>query len=153
MDIVKNRWPQFKQELLTFIYLSTIQVWINFNFPTFIKQVHPFNIIIPTLLSIICISIYLLILIFPETLSFIIDDTLNSAEYLLSSASQTSNPLLFKRIYIGFLVVLFHAVYLYNWHRNYYGLPNIWYIILYVHSISIFILIYKAFQRYKNKII
>ena len=144
MNILKDRWPQFKQELPTFLYLSILQIWINFNFPPLVRLPSPWNIVVPILLSVFCVVSYLFILAFPDAVSFIIDD-------ILSLANQTPNPVLFKRLYIAFLALIYHAMYFFMWYKNYYGMSNSWYIILYVFYATIFVLLYRAIARYRNR--
>lgn len=144
MNIFKARWPQLKQELPTFLYLSIFQLWINFNFPSFVKLATPWNIMVPIVMSVFCILLYFFIFAFPEVTSPMVDDALRFADF-------TANPAFFKRIYVGFFLLMYHVMYFFMWYKNYYGMSDRWYIILYGYTIIVWVLMYRAIARYKNK--
>jgi hypothetical protein len=80
-----------------------------------------------------------------------IDDILNSANLMASAVTGTSNPVLVKRLYIGFIIFLYHAVCFYSWHKNYYGTSTLWYIIMYLFTVTFVALVYRSIQRYKSR--
>lgn len=141
MNIFKGRWPQLIQNLSTIIYLSIVQIWLNFNFPAHSRLGSPWNIIVGIMASIACLLAYISVFAFPEKYV-----TLFNLEFF----DDSSNPILFKRIFTGFMLAVFHITSLYLWHIDYYGLTNTWYIILYANNSTALILLYRAIKRYKN---
>ena len=138
MNISKDRWLNFKQNLPTLIYLSIVQTWLNFNYPVFIRLGNPLSILITVLLSILCIAIYTYVFVYPENLS---------RQMNLEFLDDFPNPIFAKNLFNFLYFGLGYLFYLYLCSKNFYNVDGIWYVVWYVHYVVTFILIYRAVNR------
>ena len=62
------------------------------------------------------------------------------------------NSLLLKEIFKIIMILVFHLGLFYFWYIDFYGMPDIFYAISYVHCIIAFMLMAKALDSYNNRI-
>lgn len=119
---------------LLVIYLAISQVWLNFNYPAFMRLGSPFNIIVPTILTILCFNVYFIVYKFPHSF-FSLFTFLNDF------------PPMYKKLFIILFVAYIHVLFLYIWHKDYYAATSLFYFVLYVHCLVTFILINRAIAQ------
>ena len=138
MHISKNRWLNFKQNLPSLIFLSIVQIWLNFNYPVFIRLGHPWSILLAILSSIACIFVYVYAFAYPETFS---------RQMNLAFLDDLPNPTLIKNIFVYLYFGLGYLFYLYVCSINFHNVDGRWYVIWYAHFVIAFVLIYRAVKR------
>ncbi len=131
MDI-KEIYNNLKPNFIPFIYVCNAQMVLNFTFPPFIRWERPFNIIIPIIVTIICVIIYIHSFAFPA--KHIEDFELKIEE---------TTPRLDK-IYKLLHIFLFHMAFIYIWYKNPFDLTNWLYFTYYLHFIIVHALILRA---------
>jgi hypothetical protein len=138
MNILAERRSKFRQELIPIIYVSIFQIWLNFNFPAFIRLGSPWNSIISLIMSIACIIIYIFIFSYADTYASYVN-----LEYL----DEAQNPSTLKNIERGGLLIVAHIGLFFAWHKNLYSMADMLYVLCYVHCFIAFILLYRAVNR------
>lgn len=136
--MISFSWIQCKKELPIFVYLSVIQIWLNFNFPAFNRLGSP---VVQVLLSIVSVGVYLHVILFTERYVKYID---------MSFLDDFPDPALVKNIFKAGMLFVLHVSYLYLWLINFYGVASIWYLILYVHWAITFLLLYNAISSKRS---
>lgn len=116
--------------ILLLVYLMIAQVWLNFNYSAFMRLGSTFNIIIPTIATIMCSCIYSIIFLYPEVIP-------SPLKYF----NDFPNSKMYKRLLVVSISFLINIFYLYLWHVNYYSASNVWYLILYIQYIVTLIFI------------
>lgn len=126
------------KKVAALLYLSTIQTWLNFNYPAFVKLGSPLNFIASTFVSIICIFVYLYIFLYGKNF---ISKIVN-----LKFLDDFPDSMFFKNIFIVGMLIIFHTIYFYMW-QTHYNISNVWPIICYLHCILTFLLIYIVHKK------
>ena len=139
MNISEEHLSKFRQELPTIIFISTIHVWLCFNFPAYMRLGFPWSTIVAVAMSIFGITAY--VIMFSSPRKFVsclnfdqIDETLFGGRIL-------------KKIMPIWIIIVYHVTMLVMWYRNFYHMPSIYYAILYIYSVAIYILLFKAASR------
>ena len=141
MNIFKGRWPQFKQELPTILYLLIIQIWLNFNCPFVRWFPYPWNLIVASALCVICAFLYIYNFVFPEKYAPLVN---------LEFLDDFPNPTFFKKLFWAWKLFVATVVYLFMWKKDYWHMSFAWYLLCYLHYIVTIFLMYKAIKRYQN---
>jgi len=141
ITITKNRWPQFKQELLPIAYVCIVQTWWHFYSPPFIK-IKSFSpllgIILTTLSYLFCISAF----IFPE--KYAASFTLKHLDH---APAADSLKMMHRTIRTTVVIICMFLL----WYSDIWGMPNTFYAILYAHSAIAYLLMARAVKKYTNK--
>ena len=139
MNNLNKHWSKFKQELLPIVYVSAIQIWFLFNFPPrFMRLGSPWNVILITLQIIIAVSCTIFIFSFADKLEPFI-----SLKYLDAFPHAQT----FKMIQRIWLLAIFVIGAFFVWYKDFYGMSNMGYLLLYSFWIITFILLYRAAYR------
>jgi hypothetical protein len=143
MNISRERWAKFKQELNSIIVVSIFQIWWNFNFPAFMRLDDSMRFILGISMSVI--STFVFIYVFSSADKY-------APYYNLEGFNEGPEEYrdIFKNIYRIGLIALTHIVIFYIWHNNIYGMSNLYYAILYAHCLISRVLIAKAINRPKD---
>lgn len=141
MNIFKNCWFPFKQNLPTILYLSFVQTWLNFNYPAIIKLGSSLTLLSSAVISIVCIIVYTYVFLFPEKYAPLVN---------LKFLDDFPDPILYKGIFIGLLLFVFNSTYLYLWYIDYHHASDAWYVVWYAHYVITLMLMYRAVKNYKN---
>ena len=139
MNISKGRWSKFKQEFPTIIFISTIHVWGCFNFPAYMRLGFPWSTIVAATMSVFGVTTYVIMFSSPRKFVFClkfeqIDETLFGGHIL-------------KKIMPIWVITVYHVTMLVMWYKNFYHMPGIYYAILYIYSVAIYILLFRAASR------
>ena len=138
---LKGRWPQFRQECISIVYLSCVHVWWSFNFPAYVRLGTSWSAILGVIASIGATFLTLYIFLFPE----------KHPPYL-NFVDVAPSMRLFTNILRACNVALFHAMAFFVWYNDLYGMSNFYYCLCYAHFYISFVLMHRAVQRYKYKI-
>jgi hypothetical protein len=141
MNILKGRWTKFKRELPSIIYISTVQIWWNFNFPAWVNLKAPWNTILGVSMSIGTTIVYIFIFSFADK---------SAPHFNLEYLDKAPNGQLFKNIERTIILTIVHVAIIYEWYYDFFHMPNIYYVLLYVHYLSFFVLIFRAINRDKK---
>ena len=139
MTVLDGRWAKFKQELLPILYVSIIQVWWFFKFPpTFMQVATPWNTVLMIIQSIIGISCTIFVFSFADNRLVLFNlahlDAFPHAQVL----KKIQRTIFIAAIVIGALLA---------WYKDFYGMSNLAYLLLYSFWIITFILLYRAAYR------
>jgi len=140
MNIFKNRYSNIKQNCISIICVSAVQIWFNFKFPAFIRRGTFLHIIFGVTASIITTFVCLYVFAYPERYKSFVD-----LEYLDDAPEQYRQ--LFKDLHRALLISVIIAASFYFWYTDYYGMSNTWYIILYAYWFTAFALMIRAIKR------
>ncbi len=139
MNNLNGRWSKFREELLPILYVSAIQVWWLFNFsPKFMRLGSPWNVILITIQTITAISTTIFAFSFADKLPRFIN-----LEYLDAFPHAQT----FKMIQRMCLLASFVIGVFFVWYKDFYGMSNMGYFLLYSFWIITFILLYRAAYR------
>jgi hypothetical protein len=143
MNISRERWAKFKQELNSIIVVSIFQIWWNFNFPAFMRLDDSMRFILGISMSVISTFIFIYVFSFADKYA---------PYYNLKGFSEGPEEYrdIFKNIYRIGLIALLHIVMFYVWWNNLYEMSNFHYAIFYTDFLITFALIAKAINRPKN---
>ncbi len=141
MNISQERWSKFKQELLTIIFISTIHIWWIFNFPAYMRLGSFYTNILGICMGIFGVILYAFIFSYPKKcvacLKFEQIDT--------ELCGYT-----FKKV-MRILIAAFVAILLLIlWYKDFYRMPSIYYILLYIYYVTFFVLLFRAANRQPN---
>jgi len=139
----KERWSKFKQELIPIIYVSTFQIWWNFNFPPIIRLGTPWSTVLGLSLSIVITFVYIFTFSFADKYA-----SQFNLEYL-DGAPEPYGPILKKIERIG-LIAIAHISMFFVWYNDLYGMSNIYYALCYAYCLTGFVLMARAINRPKN---
>jgi hypothetical protein len=134
MNIFKECWPKFKQELVPIVYLSTVQVWMILNFPLYVKMGSFWMASISIASVILCVALFSSIDKYAHCFDLSYLDHIPNGQLLKTIQ---------KAIIIGSCLIGMFFI----WYKNLYGLPNAGYALLYIHFFIAFVLIKRAAER------
>ncbi len=141
MNIFTRHWPKLKQEMLTILYLSCIQILWFFNLPAFTKLEAPSNTIVPVVMS--ALTIVFLSVVIAKTHAYV------------QSRGSNVSYFVFSKYPYGQILNIVHVVCcaagLYIGMRvsnNYfYHMTNSWFIFFYINTLIATVLVYRAIHR------
>lgn len=143
MNILKERWPQIKQEAFPLFYLCLVNTWLSFQCPLFLKSAGGFSSTIASILvSIIGILCSIYIFVFPEKCAPSIN-----FEHLDNFPYGNILKIIQRGIFIAAMVVTM----LFAWYTDFYGMSNTHYVLWYGHWVISFVLIIQAMDRYNKQ--
>jgi hypothetical protein len=140
MNFFQKHLSKFKQELASIVFLSAIQVWLNFNFPAFVRLGTPLSTIVSLSISVFSVLVYVYVFLYADTYV----PRFNLA-YLDDAPEPYRNTL--KNLHRIGLITLALVSIVYLWYRDYYRMSNIWYVIMYAHQLLAFMLMVRAINR------
>lgn len=132
--------PNFKQELPSIILISALQAWWNFNFPAIVRFGSPYNFIFSSVLTIVCIAIY--VYIFSNASKY-------RSVYSFDFLNDVPEPLQTKLKLLGKCMAVVMALLIFGsfWFMDYYQMTNLHYAALYSFYILAFLLMYNAVHK------
>ncbi len=140
MNTLQTHWSKFKQEYISILYVSIIQIWFNFKFPAFIKLGTPLNTIVSLSCSIATTLCYMIV--FSHANIYLSQYNLEGSNNTQEKYKKTAQ----KALQIG-LFIWAHILFFYMWRHNYYDMSAFFYALFYVHCLTVFLLIARAITR------
>lgn len=137
----KTRWPQVRKKLPELLYVAIVQTWFMMRFPTIVTLASPFDIIFKIGISILAFCMCFSIFVFPEDYA---------SALTLEHLDNHPYPEFTKRITFAMQLVFAHVGFFLLWYKDYYGVSNTAYALLYAHCVILYFLIYKAVWESKN---
>jgi hypothetical protein len=134
MNISAERWTNFKQELPAILILSIMQVWMVFNFPSYYARLgSPWSTLFMVAISFIGIVCISFIFVFSERV--VRFSYKSPVDYLLKNMSFAC---FFAMMNISILIA---------WYKDFYDMPNTYYVIFYGYYLLFFVLLARASNR------
>lgn len=137
MNINQRHWPYLKQYTLLLIGLCFIQIILNFYFPPFAK-LGRWSLLVKITTSLAVISFYAMIAMFPESYA---------RQSNLEFFDDFPDPVLVKKLFRVWKIILCAMLSLYFWHIKFYRLPTFWYFILFINFVVSDIILYLMLRR------
>lgn len=141
MNIPKNSRARFKKFFPEFLLFIALQILLNYNFPAFVRLGSPLNIVVEALVSVACVVVYAHLFLFPENYIRLIN---------LEFFDDFQDPILFKSIFKGLMLMVCQVSWSYLWYIDYYNMSNEWYIILYSYYTFAFLIIRKVIKASRS---
>lgn len=137
MNILEIHLPKWKQGLPAILFMSTIHIWWCFNFPAYIRLGGQHSNILGIGMSILGFALYSFIFSQPEKIV--------SCLKFEQIDTELWGPL--KYVMRIFLSVFLSILLLVAWYKDFYRMPSIYYVLLYIYYLTFFVLLFRAAQR------
>lgn len=143
LNIIRERWPLFKKNLPSIIFLSLCNAWWSFNFPMITKLGAPWSIIMGFGMCTLSLWMTFYIFLFPEEFA-----TSFKLDHLNDTPYSKIAKMIIRIVQIGSC----NAVMFIAWYQDWHGMSNTYYAMLYAYCIIGFALMYRAVSRYETDI-
>ena len=131
-------WDKFKQELISIVLISALNVLWCFVRPDYAHARAPWNTILPVIMSIISVACTVYIFSWANKLALYFNlDYLNEAPY----------GALLKKIETVLLILMAHIVFFFMWYKGFYYRSNTFYGATYIISLITWLLFRRAMDR------
>lgn len=139
-SIIREIWHKSNRELTSILFLSGIQIWLNFHFPALMRLGNPLHVILATCMSIFSTCAYIYYFAFPHKIAGLfnleyLNDYPESLKYFLKN---------FQRV---LLIIMGHVGMFLTWYYNIYSMPTLYYGIYYANFLTAAILFIRAARR------
>ncbi len=142
MNIFKERRSTLVNELPSIVYLSVVQLWWNFNWPSYVRLGYPLSLIVGIALSILMVP--LIVDMFTDIESY-------SDMFSLKFLDDEQHPEMIKKIFHMCMLIIFNGWFLYLYHIDFFGMSHWYYLLFMLHCKIWIVLLYRAYKRNRDK--